>query len=99
MPFGELGKSEYGTYFNGYARSPAVTERMLRNMFLGDPPGNTDRLLDFSTAITGGMFFWPTVDFLDDPPPLAAQQAAAPVSAPVAGDDSLSIGSLKGTPQ
>ena len=70
MPFGAIGKGEFGTYFIGYSRTPAVTERMLDNMFIGDPPGNTDRILDFSTAVTGGMFFTPTVDFLDDPPPL-----------------------------
>jgi putative iron-dependent peroxidase len=63
MPFGELGKSEYGTYFIGYSRTPQVTEQMLRNMFLGDPPGNTDRILDFSTAITGGVLFSPTSTF------------------------------------
>ena len=40
-------------------------------MFIGDPPGNTDRILDFSTALTGSMFFTPTADFLDDPPPPA----------------------------
>ncbi len=51
MPFGELGKGEFGTYFIGYSRTPEVTEQMLRNMFLGDPPGNTDRILDFSTAV------------------------------------------------
>jgi porphyrinogen peroxidase len=100
MPFGELGKGEFGTYFIGYSRSPAVTERMLRNMFIGDPPGNTDRVLDFSVAVTGSMFFTPTVDFLDDPPPLpdGAAGAAAP-AAPVvrpAYDGSLAIGSLKG---
>ncbi len=94
MPFGELGKSEYGTYFIGYSRTPQVTERMLRNMFLGDPPGNTDRILDFSTAVTGGLFFSPTLDFLDDPPPLPA---AAVAETPVAQNGSLSIGSLKGT--
>ena len=70
MPFGEVGKGEFGTYYIGYSRTPAVTERMLDNMFIGDPPGNTDRILDFSTALTGSMFFTPTVDFLDDPPPL-----------------------------
>ncbi len=70
MPFGEIGKGEFGTYFIGYSRTAAVTERMLRNMFIGDPPGNTDRILDFSTAVTGGKFFTPTVDFLNDPPPL-----------------------------
>lgn len=97
MPFGELGKGEYGTYYIAYSRSPDVTERMLRNMFIGDPPGNTDRILDFSTAITGGMFFTPTVDFLDDPPPLPATETALTVAAPSAG--ALSIGSLKGQPQ
>jgi len=97
MPFGEVGKGEYGTYFIGYSRSPEVTEQMLRNMFLGDPPGNTDRILDFSTAITGGMFFSPTVDFLDDPPPLPGLQVRAPAITPASDDGSLSIGSLKGT--
>jgi putative iron-dependent peroxidase len=100
MPFGEIGKGEFGTYYIGYSRTPAVTERMLDNMFIGDPPGNTDRILDFSTAITGGLFFTPTVDFLDDPPPLPSQEnvAAVPAAAPpVSYDGSLGIGSLKGT--
>jgi putative iron-dependent peroxidase len=87
MPFGSVGRGEFGTYFIGYARTPAVTERMLERMFLGDPPGNTDRILDFSTAVTGGLFFVPTVDFLDDPPDPAAATA----------DGSLGIGDLKGT--
>ena len=72
MPFGTVGRGEFGTYFIGYARTPAVTERMLENMFLGDPPGNTDRILDFSTAVTGCLFFVPTSSFLDDPPGPAA---------------------------
>lgn len=72
MPFGELGSDLFGTYFIGYAADPDVIERMLRNMFLGDPPGNTDRILDFSTARTGSLFFVPTVDFLDDVPPGSA---------------------------
>jgi porphyrinogen peroxidase len=98
MPFGEIGKGEFGTYFIGYSRTAAVTERMLTNMFLGDPPGNTDRVLDFSTAVTGGMFFTPIVDFLNDPPPLpnsSATDVAAFVT--VGSDGSLGIGSLKGT--
>ncbi len=99
MPFGELGKGEFGTYFIGYSRAPAVTEQMLHNMFLGDPPGNTDRILDFSTAVTGGLFFSPTVDFLDDPPPLPISSAAAPAILKTSADGSLAIGSLKGTPQ
>ncbi|TPG31926.1 Dyp-type peroxidase [Mycolicibacterium hodleri] len=93
MPFGEVGKAEFGTYYIGYSRTPEVTERMLRNMFLGDPPGNTDRILDFSTAVTGSMFFTPTTDFLDDPPALPGGEV---LSAPPSHDGSLSIGSLKG---
>lgn len=102
MPFGEIGKGEFGTYYIGYSRTPAVTERMLHNMFIGDPPGNTDRILDFSTALTGSMFFTPTVDFLDDPPPLPDSTAEAEPDAVPAEystrDGSLGIGSLKGTP-
>jgi putative iron-dependent peroxidase len=60
---------------------------MLENMFVGKPPGNTDRLLDFSTAVTGNLFFVPAGDFLDDPP--------APAAATAANDGSLSIGSLR----
>jgi putative iron-dependent peroxidase len=99
MPFGEIGKAEYGTYFIGYSRTAAVTEKMLSNMFIGDPPGNTDHILEFSTAITGGKFFTPIVDFLNDPPPLPdseREEDQPPVAAP-RGDGSLRIGSLKGT--
>ena len=69
MPYGSLSTGEFGTYFIGYSASPTVTELMLRRMFIGDPPGNYDRILDFSTALTGTLFFVPTADFLDDPPP------------------------------
>lgn len=104
MPFGTLGNGESGTYYIAYAADPGVTERMLSNMFIGDPPGNTDRILDFSTALTGAMFFVPTADFLDDPPPLPAPALAAPAPASTApshraSTGSLSIGSLKGQPQ
>jgi putative iron-dependent peroxidase len=69
-------------------------------MFVGDPPGNTDRILDFSTALTGAMFFTPTTDFLDDPPPLADSapvQDEPPAVPVVSRDGSLGIGSLKGS--
>jgi putative iron-dependent peroxidase len=66
MPFGRVGAEEYGTYFIGYASTPDVIERMLRNMFIGDPPGTTDRILDFSRAVTGNLFLVPTIDYLDD---------------------------------
>ncbi|MFJ9817400.1 Dyp-type peroxidase [Streptomyces sp. NPDC101151] len=68
MPFGTLGESEFGTYFIGYARTPDVTEQMLRHMFLGDREAAHDRILDFSTAVTGCLFHVPTVTFLDDLP-------------------------------
>ena len=98
MPFGAVGTGEYGTYYIGYSRSPDVTEKMLQNMFIGDPPGNTDRILDFSTALTGTMFFTPTVDFLNDPPPRPGfgEAEAAPPAPATTSDGSLAIGSLKG---
>ncbi|OOG64764.1 peroxidase [Rhodanobacter sp. B04] len=66
MPFGDASKGEFGTYFIGYARSPDRIEQMLDNMFVGNPPGNYDRLLDFSKAVTGTLFFVPSATFLDD---------------------------------
>jgi len=99
MPFGSLGNGESGTYYIAYSADPDVTERMLRNMFIGDPPGNTDRILDFSTAVTGGMFFTPTADFLDDPPELPGAEAVSAPAPEPPNDGSLSIGSLKGRPQ
>jgi putative iron-dependent peroxidase len=71
---------------------------MLQNMFIGDPPGNYDRILDFSTAVTGGLFFVPTADFLDDPPPAPgalAQPASAPTTS-TGADSSLGIAGLRG---
>ena len=65
MPFGQPGQSEFGTYFIGYSRSPRTIEHMLQNMFVGKPPGNYDRLLDFSRAVTGNLFFVPSATFLE----------------------------------
>jgi putative iron-dependent peroxidase len=94
MPFGRVGPKEFGTYFIGYARTPEVIEQMLQNMFLGKPPGNHDRILDFSTALTGSLFFVPTAGFLDDPPgPSNAEDVPTPAIA--SSDGSLAIGSLK----
>ncbi len=68
MPFGQVGSNEFGTYFIGYSADPGVIEQMLRNMFIGNPPGTTDRILDFSTPVTGSLFFVPSLDFLDELP-------------------------------
>ena len=103
MPFGDAGKGDFGTYFIGYARSPGTIERMLGNMFVGKPPGNYDRLLDFSRAVTGTLFFVPSASWLES----AAAQAAAggsggandaplqSVSRAADSRGSLGIGSLK----
>lgn len=101
MPFGTVGKGEFGTYFIGYAREPGRIERMLENMFVGLPPGNYDRILDFSRAVTGSLFFVPQPAFLDGvsaeqaAPPTPAEAAAQTKPRPAPGDGSLGIGSLK----
>jgi porphyrinogen peroxidase len=99
MPFGRPGHAEFGTYFIGYSRSPRTIEKMLENMFVGQPPGNYDRILDFSLAVTGSLFFVPSATFLDS---VTEDQSAAPVpvetspSSSSRNDGSLGIGSLKG---
>lgn len=65
MPFGHVGEKEFGTYFIGYSRTPRTIEKMLENMFIGKPKGNYDRLLDYSKAVTGNLFFVPSTTFLD----------------------------------
>ena len=94
MPFGELGRGEFGTYYIAYAATPSVTEQMLGNMFIGNPPGNHDRVLDFSAAVTGGLFFAPAADFLDDLPDPPGGPAE-PGGGGSAEPGSLGIGSLK----
>jgi|SRR5580658_63356 putative iron-dependent peroxidase len=102
MPFGGPSRGEFGTYYIAYAATPSVTERMLVSMFIGRPPGNYDRILDFSTAVTGCLFFVPTVDFLDDLPDAPAPPARAARAAragPDRRDGSLRIGGLQRSPQ
>jgi putative iron-dependent peroxidase len=110
MPFGDVGKGEFGTYFIGYARSPHRIEQMLVNMFVGRPPGNYDRLLDHSRAVTGTLFFVPSATFLENvaaeetaPSPGGSSADGHGTDAPSGSrlplpDGSLGIGSLKGEP-
>jgi porphyrinogen peroxidase len=105
MPFGQPGQGEFGTYFIGYSKSPRTIEQMLENMFVGRPPGNYDRLLDFSRPVTGNLFFVPAASLLGNlttapeaaPDTSPDAEAAPPLSS--ARDGSLAIGSLKGNPQ
>jgi putative iron-dependent peroxidase len=106
MPFGRAAQGEFGTYFIGYSRSPHTIEQMLENMFVGRPPGNYDRLLDFSRAVTGSLFFAPSAAFLEAigedqgavvaAPLVEAAAAEGSRSSPRQSDGSLGIGSLKG---
>ncbi len=101
MPFGRVGTGEFGTYFIGYCRTPRVTEQMIENMFVGRPPGNYDRLLDFSRAVTGSLFFVPSATFLesanDRPAAIVPAVGTIPKRAgALASDGSLALGSLKG---
>jgi putative iron-dependent peroxidase len=104
MPFGNVAEGEFGTYFIGYCRTPRITEQMIENMFVGRPPGNYDRLLDFSRAVTGCLFFVPSASFLDAVtaddamaviPPAGSVVESSP-STRMVSDGSLGIGSLKG---
>ena len=110
MPFGRPGHGEFGTYFIGYSRSPRTIEQMLQNMFIGRPPGNYDRILDFSRAVTGNLFFVPSATFLEnvadeqsnEDQPAGTESNDAPTvsetssSIPSVREGSLGIGSLKG---
>jgi putative iron-dependent peroxidase len=78
---------------------------MLKNIFVGRPPGNYDRLLDFSRAVTGGLFFAPSLSFLetvtlDEPAAVVTAVSASETDSPPhvlpTSDGSLGIGSLKG---
>jgi putative iron-dependent peroxidase len=100
MPFGNMSTNEMGTYFIAYASTFSTVKKMLDNMFIGLPPGNYDRLLDFSTAKTGTLFFVPSATFLD-----GIASGLSPLETGSANikeetgkslnDGSLNIGSLK----
>ncbi|NNC13568.1 Dyp-type peroxidase [Planctomonas sp. JC2975] len=110
MPFGRPGSGEFGTYFIGYSARLWVTMRMIDRMFIGDPPGFHDKILDVSTAVTGSTFFVPSnpvLQALADPEELAEMlgadvsdadgSEAAARSEPTNrdADVSLGIGSLR----
>ena len=53
------GEGVRGTYFIGYARHWDVTRKMVINMFTQD-----DRLLEYSTALKGQLFFIPSKELM-----------------------------------
>ncbi|MFZ0297093.1 MAG: Dyp-type peroxidase [Candidatus Sulfotelmatobacter sp.] len=94
MPFGQPSHGEFGTYFIGYSRSPRTIEQMIENMFIGRPPGNYDRILDFSRAVTGCLFFVPSATFLDNVSEDETNEdptAAEPLAPRAAGETSSSM--------
>ncbi|MFC6014232.1 Dyp-type peroxidase [Nocardia lasii] len=110
MPFGTIGDGQLGTYYIAYSATPSVPEKMLERMFLGTDEAAYDRILDFSTALTGTLFFTPSADFFDNlpdaPAAIANEDADVPVpdfepvieanaAAASGSDGSLSIGTLK----
>lgn len=78
QPFGTFSDEEFGTYFIGYARDVSITEQMLENMFLGTDEADYDRILDFSTAETGTLYFVPTAEWLEGAADLPRAGASAP---------------------
>ncbi|QDZ15957.1 Dyp-type peroxidase [Humibacter ginsenosidimutans] len=106
MPFGTPGSGEMGTYFIGYSARLWVTMKMIDNMFIGDPPGFYDKILDVSRAATGGTFFVPSngvLHGLDDPDALVEslralrEDASSDAPSPMgddAGEESKGDGTL-----
>lgn len=66
LPFGSVADNNMGTYFIAYASTFSTTKKMLENMYIGNPTGNYDRILDFSTAKTGTLFFVPSLNMLKE---------------------------------
>ncbi len=98
MPFGQASQGEFGTYFIGYSRSPRTIEQMLEKMFVARPPGNYDRLLDISRAVTGSLFFVPSATFLESV--MVSEPSDEPArSVASISDGSLGIGTLKRDPR
>lgn len=97
MPFGSVKDGEFGTYYIAYAATPTITETMLSRMFVGTEEAAYDRILDFSIAVTGTLFFTPPLDFFDDLPaaPDAAESLPPTDVGITAGNGSLGIGTLK----
>jgi porphyrinogen peroxidase len=60
VPYGTV--EEHGLYFVAFSADPSRFRRMLDRMFGVD--GVRDRLTDFSTPVSGGYYFAPSIDAL-----------------------------------
>ena len=63
LPYG--GVDEAGLMFASYCRTPDHFNQMLISMAEGDGAGHTDRMLQFTQAMTGSAFFVPAWDFFE----------------------------------
>ncbi|UJR16874.1 hypothetical protein I4U23_003772 [Adineta vaga] len=61
LPYGDM--KEQGLFFISYASNPRKHEKQLNSM-LGMENGIYDRLMDFSTPITGNYWFIPSINLL-----------------------------------
>ncbi|GGK49603.1 Dyp-type peroxidase [Nocardia camponoti] len=75
MPFGTVGTAYFGTFYIAYCNTPSVIERMLERMFLGTADAPYDRILDFSVAQSGSLFFVPPIEFFGNLPAAPADVA------------------------
>jgi putative iron-dependent peroxidase len=68
---------------------------MLQNMFVGLPEGNYDRILDFSTAVTGSLYFVPSLDVLESLSTIEIVAAGTADASHEQPTGSLGIGTLR----
>jgi len=64
MPYASL--SEAGLLFASYCNSPVNFSKMLENMMLGDGSGHTDKLMNYTKAVTGQAFFAPNISWFEN---------------------------------
>ena len=90
MPFGARRRRRVRHLLHRLRRRPRRDRADADEHVRRNAAGHHDRILDFSTAVTGSLFFVPSAGFLDDPP------GDAPGDAGAVQPGSLGIGSLKG---
>jgi porphyrinogen peroxidase len=61
VPYGTV--TEHGLYFIAFTHDPSRLDRMVARMY-GTADGVTDRLLDFTRAVSGSYFFTPSLESL-----------------------------------